>query len=94
MAKGKKKRGRRQSFVSKLLNGFGLAIFFARPIEILIRNIGSPEKILGKIIAGLTFGLSEGPLDLAVGTKMYVPMGASAVYGMTKSFIVRKFPIR
>ncbi len=93
MAK-KKKRGRRQGTVSKLLNAVGIAIFFARPIEILARNIGTPENILEKVISGLTFGLSRGSFNRDEGVKMYVPMAASAIYGMTKSFIVRKFPVR
>ncbi len=94
MAKGKKKRGR-QSLVSKLLNAVGIAIGFARPIQIVINNIGNPGNILPKMLSGLTFGLSgEGGFDLDEGTKMYSPVGAAVGYGFFKSFLMRKFPIR
>lgn len=80
--------------MSKALNLLGIAIGFARPIEILIRNIAAPQDILPKLIKGLTFGLSEGSLDLTAGAKMYAPVGAAVGYGAFKSYLIRKFPVR
>ncbi len=94
MARRKKKRGRRQGLASKFLNAVGIAIGFARPIEILINNIGSPGNILPKLISGLTFGLSRGSLNLDEGARMYAPVGAAVGYGFFKTFLMRKFPIR
>ncbi len=95
MAKGKKKKSRRQSLASKFLNAVGIAIGFARPIQIVFNNIGNPANILPKMLSGLTFGLSgEGGFDLDEGTKMYAPVAAAVGYGSFKSFLVRKFPIR
>ncbi len=94
MANAKKKRSRRQGIASKLLNAVGIAIGFARPIQILINNIGNPGNILPKMLSGLTFGLSEGSLRLDDGTKMYAPVGAAVGYGFFKTFLMRKFPIR
>ncbi len=80
--------------MSKLLNAVGIAIGFARPIEILINNIGNPGNILPKMLSGLTFGLSEGSFSKGEGLKMYTPVGAAVGYGFFKTFLMRKFPIR
>ncbi len=93
MAK-KKKRGRRQGLASKFLNAVGIAIGFARPIEILINNIGNPGNILPKLISGLTFGLSSGSLSLDEGARMYTPVIGAVGYGFFKSYLIRKFPVR
>ncbi len=94
MAKGKKKKSRRQSLASKFLNAVGIAIGFARPIQIVINNLGNPGNILPKMLSGLTFGLSEGSLSLDEGKKMYAPVGAAVGYGFFKSYLLRKFPVR
>ncbi len=93
VAAKKKKRGR-QGLASKFLNAVGIAIGFARPIQIVFNNIGSPGNILPKMLSGLTFGLSEGSFDLQEGGKMYTPVGAAVGYGFFKTFLMRKFPIR
>ncbi len=79
---------------SKLLNAVGIAIGFARPIQILLNNIGSPGNILPKMLSGLTFGLSQGTFSKDEGLKMYTPVGAAVGYGFFKTFLMRKFPIR
>ncbi len=79
---------------STLLNAVGIAIGFARPLQIVFNNIGSPGNILPKLISGLTFGLSSGSLSLDEGARMYAPVGAAVGYGFFKTFLMRKFPIR
>ncbi len=92
MTNKKKKRGR-QSWVSKGLNAVGIAIGFARPIEVVI-NQGFSLAALQNILAGLTFNLSAGSFNLDVCLRMYAPVGAAVGYGVLKSYLMKKFPIR
>ncbi len=92
MVAAKKKRGR-QSMISKGLNALGIAIGLAEPIRIAVTH-GFSYDTFKVLLRGLTFGLSEGSVDLQAGLQRYTPVGAAVGYGTLKSYLLRKFPIR
>lgn len=102
MAK-KKKRSRRQSFVSKAINGALIALTFATPLTILL-GAGTIAGKIGTIVKLATFGMvggvgtpggiAIGSFDLNQGLAMYAPAGAAFGLGMIKKFAMRRFPVR
>lgn len=91
----KKKRSRRQSAVSKILNVLLLGLGFARPIEILL-TAGSISTAARVIVDESTAGLG-GPAHTFSKDKLlrfYSPVGAAVGVGALKSYLLRKFPVR
>ncbi len=94
MAKKKKRRGK-QGLASRLINAGLLALTFARPLEIIFKNIGNPGAIPTLILRGATFGLAGGGgFSLDQGTRFYGPVAAAFALGAVKKFAMRKFPVR
>ncbi len=90
----KKKKGRkRQGLFSKAVNLGGWAIGLARPIQIFFQD-GFTSMALQRIMNGLTFGLSDGSLNVGEGLQMYVPVGASIGYRQLTTYLMRHFPVR
>lgn len=89
----KKKKSRRQGWLSKIINVGLIALGFSRIIEIGLAQI-SPVDKLKAIQRGATFGLSEGKFDFQEGLKMYTPGAAAVSLGFLKSFLMKKFPVR
>ncbi len=98
MARGKKKRSRKQGWFSKLANIALWGVAFARPITIAF-GPGSPQGKFEKVIREATFGLVAeggrvGTFNLNEGLAMYLPAGAALALGKIRSFAARHFPVR
>ncbi len=98
MARGKKKRSRKQGWFSKIANVFLWGVAFARPI-IIAFGPGSPQAKFEKVIREATFGLvaeggQVGTFNLNEGLAMYLPAGAAMALSKIKGFAARHFPVR
>lgn len=98
MAKRRKKRSRRQGFVSKAINAALIGLTFARPISIML-GAGNTQQKVAKILREATFGIVQegggiGQFNLNEGLAMYAPAGAAFALGKIKGFAMRHFPVR
>ncbi len=98
MAKGKKKKGGRQGWMSKIVNIALWGVTFARPIIIAVGS-GSPQAKFEKVIREATFGIVReggqvGKFNLNEGLAMYAPGGAALALGQLKKYAARHFPVR